>query len=114
MPDEKLSVRRRRVGARSIRAELIKWIIDASVVSCSRDGEDLDLSVVEMVAVEVDVVCTCWGGGHDQLATCTRINKAGSGSGGVPVRAAGTTVKLPQNTDTFGLPVGGCGVDGGQ
>ena len=29
-------------------------------------------------------------------------------------RAAGTTVKLPQNTDTVGLPLGGCGVDGGQ
>ena len=29
-------------------------------------------------------------------------------------RAAGTTVKLPQITDTVGLPVGGCGVDGGQ
>ena len=36
----------------------------------SRDGEDLDLSVVEMVAVEV----VCWGGGHAY---------AGSGSGGV-------------------------------
>ena len=62
--------------------------------------DHLILSVVhvEMVAVEV----VCWGGGHAY---------AGGGSG---ARAAGTTVKLPQNTDTVGLPLGGCEVDGGQ
>ncbi len=29
-------------------------------------------------------------------------------------RAAGTTDKSPQNTDTVGLPLGCCGADGGQ
>jgi hypothetical protein len=77
MPDEKLFVVAVSADARSIGAESggthrrnSGVLVPAGGSVVSRDGEDLDLSVVEMVAVEV----VCWGGGHAY---------AGSGSGGV-------------------------------
>ena len=45
-------------------------LVSAGGSVVSRDGEDLDLPVVEMVVVEV----VCWGSGHAY---------AGGGSGGV-------------------------------
>ena len=101
MPDEKLFVVA--VSALGALGPKVDALIDAIAECWFQRGA---ASSVGMARISIDGRC-----GSRVLGRWPRVCGQRKWWG---ARAAGTTVKLPQNTDTVGLPLGGCGVDGGQ